>query len=77
MTLTEHVARAIEESLEVGRVDWHKVAKAAIAAVEGYRQNQNPMDGGCQMPKTAIIGYCAVCGSPNRTCEPTKEQDHG
>ncbi len=30
-------------------------------------------DGGCQMPRTAIAGYCCVCGSPNRTCQPEKQ----
>lgn len=30
-------------------------------------------DGGCQMPYKVVEGFCAVCGSPNRSCQPDKQ----
>ncbi len=30
-------------------------------------------DGGCQMPYKVIDGFCAVCGSPNHSCQPDKQ----
>lgn len=40
--------------------------------LENILCKQSKVDG-CQMPKIAIDGYCAICGSANRSCQPEKQ----
>lgn len=83
--LVEHVALAIGRVIACGEVqpvkNWAKAAEAAIDAMQSYKQSYkqsdnwfstNNKDGGCQMLYKKIDGFCAVCGSPNRSCQPEK-----